>query len=97
MRLFSRRQAIRLASSFVSAPLFASRAPAQAPSPPGATVLDIKSFSGPGVDPDATFAKAIAQIDPQSSPLSAFQQSHGLVVVSRLQVLEMHLFGRCVD
>jgi Right handed beta helix region len=67
MQLVSRRQAIKLASSFVAAPLLASPARAQAPSPLGATVLDITSFSAPGVDPDAAFAKAIAEVEKLSA------------------------------
>jgi hypothetical protein len=63
MQLVSRRQAIQFASSFAAASLFANQGQAQAPSPLGATVLDIKSFSGAGVDPDAAFAKAIAEVD----------------------------------
>jgi Right handed beta helix region len=63
MRRFRRRQTITLASSLLASPLFGSESRAQAPSPLGATVFDIKSFSGAGVDPDAAFAKAIAEIE----------------------------------
>ena len=65
MRLFSRRHAIKLASSLVATPFLASqtRAQAPAPSPLGATVFDIKSYLGAGVDPDAGFAKAIADVE----------------------------------
>jgi hypothetical protein len=63
MTRFSRRQAIKVASSLLAQPLFAGQSGAQAPAPLGATVFDIKSFLGPAVDPDAAFAKAIAAIE----------------------------------
>src|SRR5262249_25903316 len=63
MRLFSRRHAIKLASSLAATPFFASQVGAQAASPLGATVFDIKSFLGAGVDADSAFAKAMAEIE----------------------------------
>ena len=64
MQRLSRRQAVKLAcSSVLASPLLASRGRAQAPSPLGATVFDIKSYLGPGIDPDAAFAKAIVEIE----------------------------------
>jgi hypothetical protein len=65
MKALSRRQAMKLGSAFAAAAptLRAANSPAQEPKPAAeATVFEMTSFSGPGLDADAAFAKALAAI-----------------------------------
>jgi hypothetical protein len=63
MKPISRRRAIELASSFLAtSPLLGSASRAEPAPGAGPTVFDMATFSGPGVDADAAFAKAIAAI-----------------------------------
>ena len=64
MKPLNRRQAITLASSLLAARAIVPRpARSQAASGSGAVTFDIAKFSGPGVDADAAFTKALAAIE----------------------------------
>src|SRR5258708_22345697 len=63
MKPISRRRAITLASSYLAtASLLGGPSRAQPAPGTGATVFDMASFLGAGVDADAAFAKALAAI-----------------------------------
>ena len=64
MRTLSRRQATKLASSFVAAiPLLNGlRSRAQPAAGAGATILEMANFTQTSPDHDAAFAKAVAAI-----------------------------------
>jgi hypothetical protein len=72
MKPLSRRRAIKLASFFAAtAPLLKSVESRAQPLPgAGATVFEMASFSGAGVDPDAAFAKALAAISKSAADAS---------------------------
>jgi hypothetical protein len=67
MKPLSRRRAIKLATTFLTAPLLRSAGRAQPASGTGPTVFEMANFFGPGVDADAAFAKAIAAISKVAS------------------------------
>lgn len=62
MKPLSRRQAMKLASLFAATSPFLNSRSSRAQPASGTTVFEMASFSGPGVDPDTAFAKALAAI-----------------------------------